>query len=96
MKKQKEVVLDDEPGKDNVMYVTSIPWISFTNITHPIHLSPIDSVPRFAWGKYFESEGKILMPLSVQVHHALMDGYHVGRYFEIIQGLFDIPESIFQ
>jgi chloramphenicol O-acetyltransferase len=26
------------------------------------------------------------MPLSVQVHHAVADGLHVGRYFDRLEG----------
>lgn len=84
--------IEDEPGRDDLLYITSIPWISFTSVTHPIHLSPVDSVPRIAWGKYFEENGKIKLPLSVQAHHALVDGMHVGQYFIAIQELLDNPE----
>ncbi|WP_428866904.1 CatA-like O-acetyltransferase [Clostridium sediminicola] len=52
-------------------------WVSFTSITHPIQMNPVHSVPRIAWGKYFEENGKIKLPLSVQVHHSLVDGIHV-------------------
>jgi chloramphenicol O-acetyltransferase type A len=83
--------LQDEPGQDNLLFMTSIPWVSFTSFMHPIHLQPIDSVPRFAWGKFFAEGERVKMPLSVQVHHALMDGLHVGRYYEMIQGYFDDP-----
>jgi chloramphenicol O-acetyltransferase type A len=31
------------------------------------------------------------MPVSVEVHHALVDGIHVGRFFEIYQGYLDEP-----
>lgn len=71
--------------RDDVIYLTSLPWVAFTSIQHPVHLSPIDSIPRFAWGKYFEEQGKIKLPFSVQVHHALMDGQHVGKYFIRLQ-----------
>lgn len=84
--------LEDEPGEDNLLFMTAIPWVSFTSFMHPIHLNPIDSVPRLAWGKFFEQGGRWLMPLSVQVHHALMDGLHVGRYYEKFQSYLDSPE----
>jgi chloramphenicol O-acetyltransferase type A len=71
--------LKDEPGNDNLLFMSAIPWVSFTSFMHPIHLHPVDSVPRFAWGKFFEQGGRLLMPLSVQAHHALLDGLHVGR-----------------
>jgi len=71
--------------RDDVIYMTSLPWVSFTSIMHPVHLSPCDSIPRFAWGKYFEENGKIKLPFSVQAHHALMDGQHIGQYFMRLQ-----------
>jgi len=77
--------LKDNPGQDNLLFMTSIPWIPFTSFMHPIHMHPIDSVPRFAWGKIHAVEGRQVMPLSVQAHHALMDGLHVARYFEKLQ-----------
>jgi chloramphenicol O-acetyltransferase type A len=54
-------------------------------------MNPVDSIPRIAWGKYFEENGKIKLPLSVQVHHALVDGLHVGQYFNAIQEILDNP-----
>ncbi len=83
--------LEDEPGQDDLLYMTGIPWVSFTGLMHPIHLHPVDSVPRIAWGKYFVEGDRIKMPLSVQAHHALMDGLHVGRYFEQVQESLDQP-----
>ncbi len=71
--------------------MTSIPWISFTGTTHPIQMNPVDSIPRIAWGKYFEENGKIKLPLSIQVHHALVDDLHVGQYFNAIQEILDNP-----
>lgn len=90
----KDVVnVTDEEEKDDVLYITSVPWVSFTNITHPIHMSPTDSVPRIAWGKYFEENGKIKLPLSIQAHHALVDGMHVGQYFNLIQDILNHPNK---
>ncbi|AZR74387.1 chloramphenicol acetyltransferase [Anoxybacter fermentans] len=93
---KKNLCLEDEPGKDNHLIITSIPWISFTSLSHPINLDPTDSIPRIAWGKYFKENGKLKIPLSVQVHHALMDGLHVGKYFSAFQNLLNHPEKIIE
>lgn len=87
------VNVEDEPGRDDLLYITSIPWISFTHINHPIHMSPVDSIPRISWGKFFEENGNIKLPLSVQAHHALVDGVHVGQYFNSIQEILRYPEK---
>ncbi len=86
--------LADEPGKDNLLYMTAIPWVSFTSLMHPLHLSPADSVPRIAWGKFFQEGARWKMPLSVQAHHALMDGLHLGKYYEQVQDLLDQPDTL--
>ncbi|HEY45071.1 MAG TPA: chloramphenicol acetyltransferase [Anaerolineae bacterium] len=84
--------LKDEPGRDDLLFMTAIPWVSFTSFMHPMHLSPADSVPRFAWGKVFKDGEFLKMPLDVQAHHALMDGVHVGRYYAEVQDYFDHPD----
>lgn len=83
--------LDDPPGRDDLLYMTAIPWVSFTSFTHPTHLQPADSVPRFAWGKLFDDGALLKMPLAVQGHHALMDGIHAGRFYARIQDYFCSP-----
>ena len=85
--------LKSEP-EDDWLYMTAIPWVSFTSFMHPIYLHPLDSVPRFAWGKFFK-EGKFLkMPLSVQGHHAVMDGIHMGRFYIEVQNYLDQPQLV--
>ena len=42
-------------------------------------------LPIFTMGKYFERDGKRLLPLAIQVHHAVCDGYHVGLFVETLQ-----------
>jgi chloramphenicol O-acetyltransferase type A len=89
--------LHDEPGQDDLLFMTGIPWVSFTSLMHPIlRLRPADSVPRIAWGKYFTAEGRLQMPLSVQCHHGLMDGVHAGRYFVQVQEELDDPERLLE
>lgn len=85
--------LDTDEGRDDWYFMTAIPWVSFTSFMHPLHLEPVDSVPRFAWGKYFQEGDSLKMPLSVQGHHALMDGLHMGRFYKQIQELLDHPEA---
>ena len=84
--------LEDEPGQDDLLFMTAIPWVSFTSFLHPIAVHRGDSVPKFAWGRFFR-EGELLrMPLNVQAHHALMDGIHAGRFFVGVQEYLDDPK----
>lgn len=88
-----QLTLENDSDQDDLLYMSAIPWVSFTMFTHPMHLNPADSVPRFAWGKFFEQEGRLKMPLGVQVHHALMDGLHVGRYYAAFENDLARPET---
>lgn len=87
IKVRQQATLDDE-GADDLLFLSNIPWVAFTAMQHPIHMHPVDSVPRLTWGKVMDGR----MPLGVQVHHGLMDGLHVGRYFEQVQDLLAEPQ----
>lgn len=73
--------LDDGEDPDRLFFVSSLPWVSFTGISLPVP-NPADSNVRITFGKFFEQDGKILMPVNLTVHHALADGIHIAKFFE--------------
>ncbi len=75
----------DVPRLFDVVHYTTLPWFSFTGFKHEKNISCGESIPKLAFGKFFESEGKKLMPHSINVNHGLVDGYHVGQYLEFFQ-----------
>lgn len=91
---KEQPTLLDEPGQDDQLFMTAIPWVSFTSFMHPMHLHPADSIPRFAWGKYFQEGDSIKMPLSVQGHHAVMDGVHIAKLYTLVQEYLNQPEGV--
>jgi len=86
---------EDEPGMDDYLYLSTFPWASFTTVEHAMHNDPADSVPRIVWGKYFKQDDKVLMPLSVHAHHALVDGSDLGAFFQKIELLLKKSQKIF-
>lgn len=89
-----QVDVKDRVDLNELLFMTSIPWLKFNDIQHPIHMNPTDSIPRICWGKYEEDfKGRLMMPVSVQVNHALMDGFHVSQYLLKLEELFKSPES---
>lgn len=80
-------VFEDEPGRDDYLFMSAIPWVRFTGVTHAMSYHPHDSVPRVTGGRFLEEGGRVTMPLSVQAHHALVDGVHAGRFFETVEAL---------
>ena len=92
LKEQQRLV--ERHGVDDVLYMTSIPWVTFTSFMHPLPLNPADSIPRFAWGKFFQDSESLRMPLSVQAHHGVVDGLHMGRYYARVQELLQAPDFV--
>lgn len=90
---KEELSLENPVGRDDLLFMTALPWVSFTSFMHPIHLQPPDSIPRFAWGKFFPEGPSWKMPLGVQGHHALMDGIHMGKYYASVQAYLDQPTA---
>lgn len=89
-------LIANEVGRDDLLYMTALPWVVFTGLMHPIHLNPPDSIPRIAWGKFFQESERVKMPLGVQAHHAVMDGLHMGRYYEQVQQAFQQPDFLLE
>jgi chloramphenicol O-acetyltransferase type A len=66
--------------RDDVVYHTTLPWMSFTSFSHARNKGRGESIPRIVFGKFSEENSRVLLPISVEVHHALMDGIAVGRF----------------
>lgn len=80
---------DDMQGrvryKMDIINYTSIPWVSYTGFIRTIIHNGVDNAPKLSFGKYFKDGDKVFMPVSNQTHHGLMDGHHVGIFFERLQ-----------
>ena len=72
---------DFDADMDSDFYLTTLPWVSFTSIQHPMHIVKKDCIPRIALGKYFDEGDKLLMPVALQAHHGLADGVHAGKFY---------------
>ena len=79
--------------RDDVIYHTTLPWISFTSFAHARNKGRGDSIPRIVFGKFTTDNGRLMMPISVEVHHALMDGLHVGRFLERMESALAAPDA---
>jgi len=72
---------------ENSFPISSIPWVSFTGFNLNINNDNDYLLPIITGGKYFTQEHKIQLPISLQVHHAVCDGYHASRFIEELQQL---------
>lgn len=80
---------DVETRRIDLIYYSVIPWVSFTSFKHAGRFDNRQTVPRMVFGKVFEENKRRKMPHSVEVHHALVDGFHVGKYFNRLQEKFE-------
>ncbi|MEM9707424.1 MAG: CatA-like O-acetyltransferase [Pseudomonadota bacterium] len=63
-----------------VIYLSCLPWLDYTSLNNALQ-GPQDCVPRIGWGKITGDGSGASMPLTIEVHHALVDGRHVGAFF---------------
>jgi len=80
-------------SSDALIHFTTLPWLAFTSFSHARNWRTEDSVPKIAFGKFEHQGERILLPISVEVHHALMDGLHVGRYLNTLGETLRNPEA---
>jgi chloramphenicol O-acetyltransferase type B len=73
------------PVENDVYQFSALPWLTFTHISHTDFGNREKAQPIFAWGRYYEKEGKFMMPFAVQVHHAFVDGIHIGKLANKLQ-----------
>ncbi len=71
------------------VYMSVIPWVSFTSFNHASHSNDPSGIPRMVFGKMRKSD--YTMPFTLDAHHAVVDGLHVGQFIEVLQGYFDEP-----
>lgn len=63
-------------------------WIAYTHISHTNSGKKDNATPLFDWGKYYEKNGKIVMPVSVQGHHSFIDGIHIGQFADLLSEVY--------
>lgn len=73
---------------DDVAYASCLPWLDYTAFNNALS-GPDDCIPRVSWGKFVDHGTKTDMAMTLEVHHALVDGAHIGAYFAAVQTALD-------
>lgn len=71
----------------NTVPVSMIPWVSYTGFHLHLPNSGNYFAPIFTVGRYQKQGEEWFLPLTIQVHHAVCDGFHTARLFEECQQL---------
>ena len=77
------------PLGNDVFQCSAMPWVTYTHISHTNSGKKENATPLFDWGKYYEKDGRIMIPVSVQAHHSFVDGLHIGKFADRLQRFFD-------
>jgi chloramphenicol O-acetyltransferase type A len=84
---------EPQPEARELVHCTTLPWLHFTSFTHARDLDSGADNPKLAFGQLRADGPHAWLPLAVDVHHALVDGVHVGRFVQGLQALLHEPEG---
>ncbi|CEM62464.1 Chloramphenicol acetyltransferase [Treponema phagedenis] len=73
----------------NCFDISSVPWIEFTSFNLNVFSTGTHLPPIFTTGELIKENGRVKLPFSLQVHHAVCDGYHAGQFFAYLQKFAD-------
>lgn len=76
--------LDDGEDALGLLFVSTLPWVRYTAIRQPVP-SPADSNPRITWGRFERERERTVMPVTLLVNHALVDGAHMAGFYAALE-----------
>lgn len=78
---QEAFITSGDWDEDQLVYFTCLPWFPITALTNERDVDPSDTIPRVAWGRWEERDGRTMLSLSLELNHRLLDGCHVGQFY---------------
>ena len=83
-KQTREYLLDME-HHPNWFDASYIPWFSYDALNIELPDGHLYFQPIINWGKYREENGRLMMPISVRMNHAIADGYLIAKVFQLLE-----------
>ena len=81
------------PIPENTFSISMVPWTSFTGFNLNINNNSNYLLPIITAGKFINKDDSIFLPLSLQIHLSVCDGYHAAMFMNAIQELADCPDD---
>ena len=82
-----DIFLDMAAEAGPLIYFSCLPWVELTALTNERDFDRDDTVPRIAWGRYVEQNGRLKLGLSLEVNYRFIDGLHIGQFVHALEGL---------
>jgi chloramphenicol O-acetyltransferase type A len=83
------------PEQSGELHMTTLPLVAFTHFSHARSGRWDDGTPALACGRFTRDGAVVGMPLNIEVHHALVDGLHVGRFVQALEALLQAPDALY-
>ncbi len=79
-------------GKMGSLDVSCLPWVKYKHFDLHVFDAGEFLAPVVNCGKFEEANGRLMMPLTMNIHHAVADGFHLSRFFIEVQELINTLE----
>ena len=74
----------------NFFDVSRLPWVEYKHFELHVFDEGKFLAPVITWGKYGAAGDQMMMPLTVNIHHAAADGFRLSRLFLEVQRLIEL------
>ncbi len=78
-------ILENQPL--NFFDVSCLPWVKYNHFDIHVFDDGKFLAPVITWGKYEQVNDRLIMPLTMNINHAVADGYHLSRFFNEVQDM---------
>ena len=75
----------DAAHHPNWFDASCIPWLSYDSLNVELPDGYLYFAPIVNWGRYREENGRLMMPVSVRLNHAIADGYLLANVVRLLQ-----------
>ena len=75
----------DAANHPNWFDASYISWLSYDAMHIELPDGYLYFMPIVNWGRYREENGRLMMPVSVRLNHAVADGYLVANVFRLLE-----------
>lgn len=77
--------IEEEDDVESLLFISTVPWLHYRGIQQP-NYGPDSSNPAITWGRYEpDYRGRLMMPLTILAHHALVDGLQIAAFYREIE-----------
>jgi len=75
----------DAANHPNWFDASYISWLSYDSLNIELPDGYLYFAPIVNWGRYRREDGRLMMPVSVRMNHAIADGFLIANVFRLLQ-----------